>query len=69
MTNPTPHSSHSEDARADEGSPTDAVTDEVRQDAAEAENHDPRNSDGGAENDGPVDQDLDFPDAPALTHP
>ena len=68
MTNPIPHSSHSEDARADDGAPTDAFTDEVRADAAEAEDHDPKNS-GGAENDGPVDQDLDFPDAPAFTHP
>ncbi|WP_345801810.1 hypothetical protein AAIB33_01515 [Microbacterium sp. AZCO] len=32
-----PHAHHSDDARPDGGSPTDAVTDEVRQAAAEAE--------------------------------
>lgn len=54
MTDPNaPHQRHADDAAADDGAPTDAVTDEVRQDAAEAES----------------DQGDDFPDAPALTHP
>ena len=33
----TPRTSHSDDARSDDSPPTDAVTDEVRQDAAAAE--------------------------------
>ena len=36
MSNPPLHHSHSEDARADDAPPTDGFTDEVRQDAAEA---------------------------------
>ena len=32
-----PHSHHSEDAEADDGPPTDAVTDEVREDAVQAD--------------------------------
>jgi hypothetical protein len=36
MTNP-PHAHHSDDAEADSAPPTDAVTDEVREDAARAE--------------------------------
>lgn len=37
MSDPTPHERHADDARADEAPPTDAVTDEVREDAADAE--------------------------------
>ncbi|MFK4837732.1 hypothetical protein ACI3KY_18545 [Microbacterium sp. ZW T2_14] len=48
-----PHKKHSDDAAPDEGAPTDAVTDEVREDAARSENV------GGG----------DLPDEPALTHP
>ncbi|GAB3602886.1 hypothetical protein [Microbacterium aureliae] len=36
MSDPTPHSRHSDDARSDDSPPTDAVTDEVRADAADA---------------------------------
>jgi hypothetical protein len=36
MSDTTPHSRHSDDARPDDGPPTDALTDEVREDAAEA---------------------------------
>lgn len=54
MSDSTPHESHSEDAHADDAPPTDAVTDEVREDAAEA------GSSGGP---------GDLPDEPALTHP
>ena len=36
MSNPPLHHSHSEDARPDDAPPTDGFTDEVRQDAAEA---------------------------------
>jgi len=39
MSTPDLPSRHADDARADEGAPTDAVTDEVREDAAEAEEH------------------------------
>ena len=51
--NEKPHARHADDARADDGPPTDAMTDEVREDAAKAE------SVGGGE----------LPDEPALTHP
>lgn len=37
MSDSTPHTHHSDDARPDEGAPTDAMTDDVRQDAAQAE--------------------------------
>ncbi|MGC5170504.1 alpha/beta fold hydrolase [Microbacterium sp. DT81.1] len=37
MSNPEPHATHAEDARADDAPPTDGVTDEVREDSAEAE--------------------------------
>jgi hypothetical protein len=37
MSDPTPHSRHADDAEADEAPPTDAVSDEVREDAAAAE--------------------------------
>ncbi|WP_172825658.1 hypothetical protein [Microbacterium pygmaeum] len=54
MTDPRlPHEKHSDDAVADDAPPTDAVTDDVREDAAQAES-----GDGD-----------DFPDRPALTHP
>lgn len=53
MSNAAPHADHSEDARSDDGPPTDAVTDEVREDATLAESRD----------------DDEFPDEPALTHP
>ncbi|HEX5859547.1 MAG TPA: hypothetical protein VFY91_15700 [Microbacterium sp.] len=36
MSNAPLHHSHSEDARADDAPPTDGFTDEVREDAAEA---------------------------------
>jgi len=49
----TPHEKHSDDTVADEGAPTDAVTDEVREDAAGAQS--------------PTGED--FPDMPAATHP
>jgi len=39
MSTPDIPSRHSDDARADSAAPTDAVTDEVREDAAEAEEH------------------------------
>jgi hypothetical protein len=55
MSTNTPHSNHSEDARPDAGAPTDAVTDDVREDAAKAESA--------------ADDQPDFPDEPALTHP
>ncbi|WP_191906778.1 hypothetical protein [Microbacterium lushaniae] len=35
----TTHGRHDDDARADDAPPTDAVTDEVRADAASAEKH------------------------------
>lgn len=54
-----PHTRHSDDARADEAPPTDAVTDEVRESAAAAEGGDILADD---ERD-------DFPDRPAQTHP
>ena len=54
MSDRLPHSHHSEDAEADNAPPTDADTDEVREDAARAE------STGGP---------GDLPDEPALTHP
>ena len=37
MNDRAPHHRHSDDARADDGLPTDAVTDEVREDAAQAD--------------------------------
>lgn len=37
MSTPDLPSRHADDARADSGAPTDAVTDDVREDAAEAE--------------------------------
>ncbi|WP_144782672.1 hypothetical protein [Microbacterium sp. BH-3-3-3] len=39
MSTPDIPSRHSDDARADSAAPTDAVTDEVREDAAESEEH------------------------------
>ncbi|SIT67491.1 hypothetical protein [Microbacterium sp. RU33B] len=36
MSTPTPHEHHADDARADDGPPTDAFTDDVRQESAEA---------------------------------
>lgn len=37
MSTPDLPTRHADDARADSGAPTDAVTDDVREDAAEAE--------------------------------
>lgn len=37
MNDRAPHHRHSDDARADDDLPTDAVTDEVREDAAQSE--------------------------------
>jgi hypothetical protein len=37
MSDTTPHTHHSQDAEADAAPPTDAVTDEVHEDAAAAE--------------------------------
>jgi hypothetical protein len=48
-----PNDKHADDTVEAEGAPTDALTDEVREDAARAENV------GGG----------DEPDEPALTHP
>lgn len=48
-----PHEHHADDAVADDLAPTDAVTDEVRDDAARTQHV------GGG----------DEPDAPAVTHP
>ncbi|KTR97405.1 hypothetical protein [Microbacterium testaceum] len=39
MSTPDIPSRHADDAHADSAAPTDAVTDEVREDAAEAEEH------------------------------
>lgn len=39
MSDPTPNGRHADDARSDDGAPTDAVTDEVREDAAAAGEH------------------------------
>ncbi|WP_285135484.1 hypothetical protein [Microbacterium sp. lyk4-40-TSB-66] len=39
MSTPDIPSRHADDARADSAAPTDAVTDEVREDAAQAESH------------------------------
>jgi hypothetical protein len=39
MSDTTPHRSHAEDARPDDAPPTDAVIDDVREDAASAEEH------------------------------
>jgi len=39
MSTPEIPSRHSDDAHADSAAPTDAVTDEVREDAAESEEH------------------------------
>lgn len=49
----TPHDKHSDDAVADDAPPTDAVTDDEREEAARAEDV------GGG----------DLPDEPAFTHP
>ena len=60
MSDATPHSHHSEDARADDAPPTDAVSDEVKEDAATAEN--PGDATTERITDGPTDR-------PAQTHP
>ncbi|MDQ1123173.1 hypothetical protein [Microbacterium trichothecenolyticum] len=39
MSTPDIPARHADDARADSAAPTDAVTDEVREDAAESEEH------------------------------
>lgn len=39
MSTPDIPSRHADDARADSAAPTDAVTDDVREDAAQAEEH------------------------------
>ncbi|TDN87813.1 hypothetical protein [Microbacterium sp. BK668] len=54
MSDNTPHEHHSDDAQADDAPPTDAVSDEVKEDAAKA------GSSGGP---------GELPDEPALTHP
>ena len=61
-----PHEHHSDDARPDDGAPTDAVTDEVREDAAEAESGRDLEPEPGPESSGGP---GDLPDEPALTHP
>ncbi len=60
MTDATPNHRDADDAHADGAPPTDAVSDEVREDAARA----------GAEGDldGP-DDNQSFPQNPAITHP
>lgn len=68
----TPHEHHADDARPDDGAPTDAVTDEVREDSAadagpDGASTDPVEAeDGGAT--GPADVGA-RPDEPAVTHP
>jgi hypothetical protein len=37
MSDQTPHSRHADDAQADDGPPTDVVSDEVKEDAAAAQ--------------------------------
>jgi len=54
----TPNHRDADDAHADDGAPTDAVSDEVKADAARA----------GAEG-GDVDDNTDFPQDPSITHP
>ncbi|WP_424448075.1 hypothetical protein [Microbacterium arborescens] len=58
MTDSTPHDRHADDARADGGAPTDAASDEVKADAARA----------GADLE-KGDDNTDFPQDPAITHP
>ncbi|SDQ16666.1 hypothetical protein [Microbacterium sp. cf332] len=58
MTDSTPHHRDADDAHADDGAPTDAVSDEVKTDAALAE------TDLAGSDDDP-----DLPEEPALTHP
>ncbi len=52
MSNADIPSRHADDARADSAAPTDAVTDEVREDAAEHEEHVDLDSDTGDAVDG-----------------
>lgn len=54
MTGKMPHTHDSEDAHSDDLKPTDAVTDEVKADAADSAHS------GSAAH---------LPDAPAITHP
>ena len=62
MSNPDIPSRHADDARADSAAPTDAVTDEVREDAAEHEEHVDLDSDTGDAIDGePKADDPGFP--------
>jgi hypothetical protein len=49
MADSTPHDRHADDAHADDGAPTDAFTDEVREDAATA-------GDGAADNESDSDE-------------
>jgi hypothetical protein len=60
MSDTTPHSHHSDDARADDAPPTDAVSDEVKEAAATAEDSGEAATEKIA--DGPT-------DLPAQTHP
>lgn len=63
MSNADIPSRHSDDARADSAAPTDAVTDEVREDAAEHEEHVDLDGDIGDALDG--EQKADDPGFPA----
>ncbi len=58
MSDTTPHRRDADDAHADSGSPTDAVSDEVKEDAARAGDAPDRGDDNES-----------FPQGPAITHP
>ncbi len=68
MSDPTPHSRHADDARADDAPPTDVVSDEVKEDAAASQDFDQAASEESPEQisesmeNGPTDR-------PAQTHP
>jgi hypothetical protein len=55
---------HDSDAHADDAPPTDAVTDEVREDAASAEEHTFGNADAGPDTDTDTGSDADSPAGP-----
>lgn len=60
MSDTTPHHRDADDAHADDGAPTDAVSDEVKADAARA----------GAEDDlAGADDNASFPQDPSITRP
>ncbi|MFF0910897.1 hypothetical protein ACFWZW_09445 [Microbacterium enclense] len=65
MSNPDIPTRHADDARPDSAAPTDAVTDEVREDAAEHEEHVDLDSDTGDAIDGDGEPKADDPGFPA----